>query len=172
MSNFRGSFPLGKPAAGFTSILDLKALGDNPQAVDSVLIPCVELFELYILDRMSSNLITGAAAALSLSLATTITAAPGSRFLAISASVLIGAAAGTRLDIEIGVRAPSAASPYCRIASARMGTPYIGGLFTVVAQLTAPLILPVGSTIEMVARGDAAGADHTPSLQLLGMTLA
>lgn len=163
--------PLQKSPAGLLQAFNIQTLGQAPYAFGDTVVPHVESFPFYSVDRKATGAGTGAAAAYPLAIQHVLVAPV--LVHNISAEVVIGAAPGTRLDITIFIRCPSKNNVPCFLAQTRVGLPVTTQRF--LAAWDAPgaqgMLLPAGATIEMIAQSDAAGADHTPNISFLVTTL-
>ena len=85
------------------------------------------------------------------------------RYLAVSGSVTIGAAAGTFLSLSVGFRLGSTGSTVVWITNGPFA-PVVGGLYRVGADVRG-LILPPQSQVILRVDGNAGGVDHTFTLE-------
>lgn len=150
---------LQKSPAGLLQVLELKTLGQAPFRFDDALKPVIDCAAYYSADRYSTDDDVGTAGAFPRS--QVVTLVNFEQLMVIAGAIQIGAAAGTRLDIEIGIRYQGNYVPH---AFGRF-TPYIGGLFWITYSFPYPQVIPPGATVECFARGDAAGADHGISIR-------
>ena len=161
--------PLQKSPVGILEGYNLKTLGDMPDVFSGTVSSVVETFQHYTTDRRATGVGTGAAAAYPLAIQHVLVAPV--LIHSFAGEVVIGAAAGTRLDITLFVRVPTRQSLPHFLTLARVGTPIAANRFFASYTFAQGMILPAGSSIEMLAQSDAAGADHTPNISFLITTL-
>jgi len=136
----------------------LKTTGQQPNLFADAVSPIVEVGCMYGADMQFTG--SNAPAAGALPRNTTSAIGSTSRYLGIGCAVNVGAAAGTQMQVYVGVSLPSTVSgAFFSIFSASFvpqatRTYYFGGL------LPFPLTLPAGAGIRCTVTGDAGGADH------------
>lgn len=164
----RGDNPLDKAPRGLTNVLDLKTLGRQPDEFGLLLAPTFDAYEHYIADKLITvNSTMNPVSPSAFPISSQTVAGADVMLKALSGVVTIGAAAGTRLDILLGVQIPSSSQSMCVLAFQRF-TPYIGGQFWLPVLFHRPFLLPAGSVLLLQAFSDAAGADHAFALRSFG----
>lgn len=156
------NFDLDKAPVGLLELLNLKSGGRQPDGFNSVVQPGIEVFPFYAMDRLFTADTVNAAAAYPLN--GTVNVSFPRAFIGFGAQVTVGAAAGTRLDIRIGLRCPGPTSPAIILVQTRF-TPFIGGFFDAYWQAPFPVVLPPGAQFVALANSDAAGADHVLTMK-------
>lgn len=154
--------PLHSSPDGLLELLRLKVQGKNPDQFSDVLQPTVELTEFYGAKSVVAVTETGAAGVLPQTQNAAASAFPR-RLLALSGRVVLGAAVGTNISMQLAVVVQGQAVHVGSFAAAT----FAGGIFAVAAQLPRPLVLPPQHSYSVAVQGDAAGADHVVSIRYL-----
>lgn len=170
---------LQKAPSGLLELLRLRSNGDQPTTFADSVLSVVVANEHYGADLQFSSSDSGTGAIgqsiqVVIGSGFTAPATPGPvRFMAIGGDMVFGAAAGTWLQMRIGIRAPTANSPPAWIAWQSYAAPFLvaAGALTIVANFPAPIILLPGSAVRIEMTGDAVGADHTLRLRTLRQEL-
>lgn len=165
--------PLRKWPSGLLELLSLKNQGISPQQLSPTLTPVLVANGFYGADLVftSNDNSTGALPRTVTGIIGAGAAAPGPiQILSLSAEILVGAAAGTRLCVQFGLSVPNANAP----------VHWLGQLFISGANLAAAqtygvpathafedLVILPGTRIFAQAFGDAGGADHTLRLRTI-----
>lgn len=165
------SFALQKSPLGLLELFNLKSGGLQPNQFAEQLQGGFDAVPFYGADRLFTANTVAAAAAFPLNL--TVNADFARLYIGFSVQVTLGAAAGTRLAIRIGLKVPSPASPLIVLADARYAAPHlVAGEFNEAIFLAPyPFVLPPGAQWNASARSDAAGADHVLTAKALSYNL-
>lgn len=160
--------PLDKAPRGLTAVFDLKALGRQPDQFGLQLVPVSDVYEHYLADKLITvNSTLTPASPGAFPIASTTTAGADVLLKGLAGVVTIGAAAGTRLDILLGIQVPGSSQSMCVVGFQRF-TPFVGGQFWLPVLFAKPFLLPAGSVLNLQAFSDAAGADHAFALRSFG----
>lgn len=137
--------------------------GQGPSSLALELVPSMDVIEFY---GAQSSLNGGQGGTPGAIAAGTVVAAAVTprRYLAISGSITIGAAAGGFVTLGIGFTLQPGVGGTTFLAAGSF-TPVVGGIYRVVWGEGRGLILPAGHTIGLYVNGNAAGADHVPSIE-------
>lgn len=161
--------PLQKAPRGLLELLRLKTLGEQPNAFDRTVSPSIDITDFYANDVQQTFNVNNALAALPQTLTQPVT--EPIRVLAMAAEMTLGAAAGTRLQVRVGVRSPQNTSTVW-FASENVTAGLAAGLsYVAVGILSGPMVIPPGWTLVAHAVGDAGGADHQLSLRWIPQIL-
>lgn len=164
----RADNPLDKAPRGLTSVFDLKTLGRQPDEFGLLLAPVADTYEHYVADKLITvNSTLTPASPGAFPIASTTVAGADVILKSLAAVVTTGAAAGTRLDVLLGLQIPSSSQSMCVVGFQRF-TPFVGGQSWLVVNFAKPFLLPAGSVINLQAFSDAAGADHAFALRSFG----
>jgi hypothetical protein len=153
---------LQKAPSFLLDLFRLKTTGFSPTQFADAVVPTTDVSSMYGAEMQVTGASNGSAGAFPRSQSAFTGVA--SRYWGLAGSVIVGAAAGTQIQLTIGVTFPRAGN-FFPIASTLIITPqalrtyYVGGLFP-----CGPIVLPPGGSITVIAAGDAAGADHNTSL--------
>lgn len=150
---------LQKSPAGLLQVLELKTLGQAPFRFDDALKPVIECAAYYSADRYATDDDVGTVGAFPRS--QVVVLVNFEQLLTIAGAIQVGAAAGTRLDIEIGIRYQGNYVPH----AFQRFTPFVGGLFWITYSFPIATVIPPGASVECFARSDAGGADHSISIR-------
>lgn len=168
-------FPLHKAPAGLLELMRLRTQGAAPPQFAEDVRAVIVANEHYGADLQSTGGLS-LVGALPVTLVGTIgtgqTPAGASRVMGLSAELTLGAAAGTRLLVRVGVRQNAAAVINWLGASYFTAGLAAGVPFVCVAFMPVPLILQPGFQTVAQAVGDAAGADHNLDLRSMIQLLA
>jgi hypothetical protein len=162
---------LPKAPTGLLELFGLKG-GVGPSEFGESIVPGIDALPFYAVDRLFSANTVNAAAAFPLN--GTVNVSFPRLYFAFSAQVTLGAAAGTRLAIRIGIRAPTNASALAIVADARYAAPHLvaGGFYEAIWLAPFPLVFPPGAQFNCAATSDAAGADHVLTMKALSLDLS
>lgn len=161
-------FPLDKAPTGLLELFNLKSGGVQPGGFVEDVAASIDALAFYGMDRLFTADTPFAAAAFPLN--GTISVSFPRLFVGFGAQVTVGAAAGTRLNIRIGLRCPAPSSPVIVLQQTAF-TPVIGGFFDAYWQAPFPLVLPPGAQFTVLAASDAGGADHVLTLKSFSFDL-
>lgn len=157
--------PLQKYPRGLLESLDLKTLGHTPNTFGETVVPVVDAFDNYLVDRIFTSQLTPVIGAIGQTLFTTLSVGPA-RIQSLGALVIVGAAAGTWVRITLGFRLPSTSNALSTVHQESFVVPILGAgrtLRTGVV-LNQTFIIPSGGQTWVQTSGDAAGVDHSVSL--------
>lgn len=159
-------YPLWKSPRGLIELFRLRTNGRNPDQFATAVQPVADVQDFYGADLLFTA--DTAAAAAAFPITQTIDVAFTRRFWGFSFQITLGAAAGTRLSLRIGMRVPSSGSAVYIVAQ----TVYTAGLvaaqnYNTFVNFPRPIVLSSGAQFVCVAVGDAGGADHVATSQSL-----
>lgn len=163
---------LPRAPTGLLELLGLKTGGKQPDGVESVIGPSVDMVPFYGMEKLfSANTVFAAAA---LTQTQTVTVTFPRLYIAFSFQITLGAAAGTRLSLRLGVRAPSAASPLTVLAQEYVAAPHLvaGEFYECIWLAPFPMVYPPGAQFVARSSGDAAGVDHVLTMKALSLDLS
>ena len=149
--------PLHKASRGLLELLRARTLGRNPDELSSVVTPTIDSTGYYGCDLQVSALQVSAAGAMTRTLDGVATNA--GRLFSVSATIVVGAAAGTQIRLEYLYR-PSAAFSFIPLASTVITAPVAAAVYRCAALLPSPIIFLPGAEFRAGTAGDAGGADH------------
>lgn len=149
--------PLHKASRGLLELLRARTLGRNPDVLSSTVMPSIESTGFYGADLQVVATQVSAAGAMTRTLDGV--AANMGRLFSASATIVVGAAAGTQIRLEFLYR-PSAAFSFIPLASTVITAPVAAAVYRCAVLLPEPLIFLPGAEFRAGSAGDAAGADH------------
>lgn len=163
---------LPRAPTGLLELLGLKSGGKQPDGVEGVIAPSVDITPFYGMEKLfSANTVFGAGAATQTQ---SVTVSFPRLYVAFSFQMTLGAAPGTRLSLRLGVRAPSAASPLTVLAQEYVAAPHLvaGEFYECIWLAPFPLVYPPGAQFVARTSSDAAGADHVVTMKALSLDLS
>lgn len=163
---------LPRAPTGLLELLGLKTGGAQPNAVEGVIAPSIDIAPFYGMEKLFSANTAFAAAAITQTQTVSVTFPR--IYLAFSFQVTMGAAVGTRLSMRLGVRAPSAASPLTLLAQEYVAAPFLvaGEFLECIWLAPFPMVFPPGAQFVARSAGDAAGVDHVVTMKALSLDLS
>jgi len=158
--------PLHKVPRGLLDLIRGRTLGLNPSELSSVVLAAIDATSMYGSDLQVVASDALAAGAINRTITGSSTF-PG-RLLAIGGQIVMGAAAGTFLRLRISY-SPGPSFLAVPLIEQTYTAPALvaGSVFTTGIQLPSPLVFPSGAQFTFSTIGDAAGADHVPTMRSL-----
>lgn len=159
-------FPLHKAPRGLLEIFRLRTLGAQPNLFAELVQPVTDVTDFYGVDTLVEVNENSVAPGTIIDGLTSVPAEFARRLIAVSGAVVIGANAGTFVDLSLGINLPGFVFAPVRIAEKFVNPTAVGGGYTVTATFP-PLMLPAGHTLTVACSGDATGNDHVFNIRYL-----
>jgi hypothetical protein len=158
--------PLHKVPRGLLDLLRARTLGRNPDELGNVVTSIVDATSMYGSDLQVVASDALAAGAINRTITGSATF-PG-RLLAIGGQIVMGAAAGTFLRLRISY-SPGPSFLAVPLIEQTYTAPALvnGSTYTTGILLPSPLVFAPGAQFTFSTIGDAAGADHVPTMRSL-----
>lgn len=152
-------FPLHKAPVGLLELYRLRTQGAAPPMFGDQVTPTADTRGMYGADlqTVDTQNATGAINAGGLAVGR-VFQFPG-RLLVTSGAIIVGAAAGTQIQIFLQYR-PQASLTFVTLGMTIIDAPRIGALYAAIPNFAEPLVFPSGSEFRIFVQGDAGGADH------------
>lgn len=158
-------FALSKVPRGLLELLRLRTDGRMPDLFNNAVQPCVDSTPFYGSDLLIPASSTPTVGALNPALVESLTTTALVSVLSLGGQLTIGAAAATNIQVGWGVLLPG------QTVDSILGSQFLAQqAIGAIAQFGSSfnrLVLPIGSTLYVIASGTAAGADH--SLRISGV---
>jgi hypothetical protein len=152
-------YPLHKSPSGLLELFRLRALGKQPDQFGNAVQPVYDVGDHYAPDLYVTGRFDTAPGVMNQTLT-----ARGSvgRYMHVSGTVVVGAAAGTFLHMRLGLQQPGG-NPIAWLVQSNF-TPRVAVAFTIAVPVLR-MVLPAGVAFVLNTQGDAAGADHDLSIE-------
>jgi hypothetical protein len=158
--------PLHKVPAGLLSLLRARTLGTNPTELSGAVVAIINSTPHYGSDLQVVDSFSPGAGAINASLVRSQTF-PG-RMIAMSGRVTLGAAVGTFLRLRVQYSpGPSWAGVTLHTESYSAPLLAAGSTYEIGLALPEPIVFSAGALMTFEVIGDAAGADHVPTVRTL-----
>lgn len=154
---------LDKSPLGLLELFRLRTLGRAPDEFTNAVSPTVDVTDFYGADLLASVAENSAPGAIGAGIFAAVAAFPR-RYIALSGNIVIGAAAGTFVNLRLAIQNPGALV-VTAIETTLNITPAAGQTYSIAAKISRGLVLPAGWTVGLIVGGDAAGADHVAQIR-------
>lgn len=158
-------FPLHKAPKGLLELFRLRTHGSNPPTFGEIVAPSVDVTEYYgadLISTVSENSAAGAATG-QLNGAAAVFAR---RYLGLSGTWVGGAAAGTWLEVSVGIGGVPGGGNVL-FGAKTVSVPVAAAVYRVAAVFPVPLVLPPGAFPFVLTESNAAGVDHVRQLRYM-----